>query len=338
MTRNPGAAPGGSEPTGGSWSHDQAEPNPDRHAAVELRHLAALEAIAVERSFRGAALRLGYVQSAVSHQLAALERIVGARLVERSRRNRPVALTRAGQLMLAHATNVLTESRCLLARLDEQAERSAGVLRVGAFQSVANNLLPKIMPAFAERCPGVRLVVVERKSDTSLLALLRSGEVDLAFCGLPVPTGPFGATEVMEDPYVALVRADGPLAERHEPLRLDELHGLPLIGFSDSRAQTLLTQRLADIGILASFRFVVDMNSTMQSMVAEGIGVAVVPYLTIDPLIRATTVVEIAELPARRIGIAWHEESPPGDAATRFIELARAVAPRFRARASHGAS
>src|SRR5436190_1105297 len=78
---------------------------------IELRHLAALEAVAREGSFRRAAERLGYVQSAISHQIAALEGLTGKRLIERSRGTRPIALTDAGEVLLAHADAVIARMR-----------------------------------------------------------------------------------------------------------------------------------------------------------------------------------------------------------------------------------
>src|SRR3712207_7437198 len=84
---------------------------PDRWFGVELRHLAALQAIAEEGSFGRAAQRLGYTQSAVSQQIATLERIVGERLLERPGGPRPVSLTEAGRRVLPHA-------QAIVARLD----------------------------------------------------------------------------------------------------------------------------------------------------------------------------------------------------------------------------
>ena len=79
----------------------------DQWLGIELRHLAALEAVAREGSFRRAATSLGYVQSAISQQIAALERAVGQRLVERSRGGVRVELTEAGELVLQHADAIL---------------------------------------------------------------------------------------------------------------------------------------------------------------------------------------------------------------------------------------
>jgi DNA-binding transcriptional LysR family regulator len=73
---------------------------------IEIRHLAALQAVEAELSFSAAAVRLGYTQSAVSGQIIALERIVGARMFDRSRGARPLGLTREGALLLPHATAI----------------------------------------------------------------------------------------------------------------------------------------------------------------------------------------------------------------------------------------
>lgn len=87
----------------------------------------ALRAVAQEGSFRRAALRLGYVQSAISHQIAALESLTGKRLIDRSRGTRPIALTTAGVILLAHADAVIDRVRSAqaeLAALDDHADRA----------------------------------------------------------------------------------------------------------------------------------------------------------------------------------------------------------------------
>src|SRR6185295_15708869 len=91
----------------------------DRWLGLDLRHLVALKTIADEGSFGRAAERLGYTQSAISQQIAALERIVGLRLIERPGGPRPISLTEAGQILLRHADAI--QARLLAAKADMAA-------------------------------------------------------------------------------------------------------------------------------------------------------------------------------------------------------------------------
>src|SRR4029450_8324926 len=79
----------------------------DRWLRIEMRHFAALQAVAGQGTFRGAAKRLGYTQSAISQQIATLERVAGTKLVERPGGPRAVYLTDAGRLVLRHAEAIM---------------------------------------------------------------------------------------------------------------------------------------------------------------------------------------------------------------------------------------
>src|SRR5579885_1832809 len=133
----------------------------DEWLGLELRHLIALKAVAGEGSFGRAARRLGYTQSAISQQIATLERIVGEKLVERPGGPRPVSLTEAGHLLLRHADSIV--ARLQAAQADLQALRAgeAGTLRVGTFQSVGARMLPEIMRRYTAAWPAVAVVLVE---------------------------------------------------------------------------------------------------------------------------------------------------------------------------------
>ena len=127
---------------------------PDSWLGVELRHLAALEAVAREGTFGRAAAKLGYTQSAVSQQIASLERSVGERLLERPGGPRAVSLTEAGELLLRHAEAIV--ARLDAARADMASLRAGetGTLRVGTYQSVGARVLPAVMRRFTERSSG----------------------------------------------------------------------------------------------------------------------------------------------------------------------------------------
>src|SRR6266581_8603354 len=128
---------------------------------VELRHLAALEAVGRTRSFGGAARALGYTQSAVSQQIAQLERIVGQRLVDRPGGPRRVDLTDAGRLLLRHADAIVAQLDAAQADMAALAEGAAGQLRVGIFQSVGARILPGLLRRFKQDWPRVEVSIRE---------------------------------------------------------------------------------------------------------------------------------------------------------------------------------
>jgi molybdate transport repressor ModE-like protein len=200
---------------------------PDRWLGVELRHLAALQAIAEEGSFGRAARRLGYTQSAVSQQIATLERMVGERLVERPGGPRAVSLTEAGRLLLRHAEAIVARLDAARADLDALSEGAVGTLRVGTYQSVGKRLLPTLLRRFRDAWPDVEIRLTESSNDAELLELVERGELDLAFVIYPLLPGPFEVLELMRDPYVLLVPAGSELARRRRPVSPREIARLP---------------------------------------------------------------------------------------------------------------
>src|SRR4051794_999647 len=128
----------------------------DRLLGVELRHLLALQAIAEHGSFGRAARSLGYTQSAISQQVAALERAVGEKLIERPGGPRPVSLTEAGQLLLRHAEAIVARMKAAQADLAAFSEGAAGPLRTGPHQSVSAPPPPPPLPRGQEGIPPGR--------------------------------------------------------------------------------------------------------------------------------------------------------------------------------------
>jgi DNA-binding transcriptional LysR family regulator len=302
---------------------------PDSHAwlGVEFRHLAALQALASEGSFGRAAKRLGYTQSAISQQIATLERAVGEKLVERPGGPRPVSLTEAGELLLRHADSIV--ARLQAAQADLQALRSgeAGVLRVGTFQSVGARLLPEIIRRFTATWPAVDLVLEEMEDDEIEVALER-GELDVGFVSMPVADAPLETIELIRDPYVLVVPAASPLATGPIP-SLEEIAAEPLIGFRFDRPLEPVAAAIHGAGVEPTFAFRSNDNPTVQALVAAGIGNAIMPQLTVDAEDRRVVVRELRDaVPPRRIAIARHRDRYHSPAARAFVETALGVVGR----------
>jgi DNA-binding transcriptional LysR family regulator len=296
----------------------------DQWLGIELRHLAALEAVARTRSFGRAARELGYTQSAVSQQIAQLERIVGQRLFDRPGGPRRVEPTEAGLLLLGHADAIVARLDAARADMAALAEGAAGTLRVGIYQSVGARLLPTLVRRFRAQWPRVGVRVREESSAEDLLRLLEHGELDLTFADLPLPEGPFEWAEVLQDPYVLLVSARSELAELDSAPPLREVAKLPLIGRrTTDEPERFVAGRTPELNIV----FRTDDNGTLGALVAENLGVAIEPRLVVDPRDPAVKMLPFgSRIPPRTLVLAWHRDRYRSQAAEAFVELAREIA------------
>lgn len=297
----------------------------DRWLGVELRHLAALEAVAREGTFGRAAAALGYTQSAVSQQIQTLERLVGERLLERPGGPRAVSLTEAGALLLRHAESIIARLEAAKADMAALAQGHGGRLRVGTFQSVGARVLPGVMRRFVAAWPQVELELHESASDEELLRLVERGELDLAFAMPPLLDGPFESVELLRDPYVMLVPAEHELAGL-DRASLADLGDLTLIGNRACRSTSLAEDELTQRGVSVEVAFRSDDNGTVQGLVGAGFGAALVPLLTVDRNDDRVRVLELdPEIPHRRISLAWHRDRHRSPAARAFADVAAAV-------------
>jgi DNA-binding transcriptional LysR family regulator len=297
---------------------------PDTWLGLELRHLIALKAIAEEGTFGRAAKRLGYTQSAISQQIAMLERIVGRRLIDRPGGPRPVSLTEAGDLLLRHADAIAARLQAAQADLAALDAGDAGPLRIGTYQSVGARVLPELLREFSAGWPQVDVTLQESADDRDLIALVERGELDLSFVVLPLDPGPYEVAELFRDPYVLVVPAASQLASRDRPPSLRELLDHPLISNRTCRTTRRVEDRLRQAGREPHIAFRSDDNGTVQGLVAAGVGVAVVPRLTVDETDPAIRVVDLGDrVPPRLVGIAWHRDRRRTRAAEAFVELSQ---------------
>jgi DNA-binding transcriptional LysR family regulator len=294
---------------------------------VELRHLAALAAVAEQQSFRGAADSLGYVQSAVSQRIAQLEQIVGARLIVRSRGQRHVELTDAGRALLHHAERIeaqLNAARADLRSLTHGVESPS--LSIGVYGSLSMRVLPQALTLLADRFPELRVEAREALSDESFFADTQSGELDAAFGELPLEPGPFEWRELLVDQSVLVVPAGSPLARPGARPTLREIAGYPMVAYRTWRMFTLIETRFAAAGVELDARFAASSQATVQALVGAGLGVAIMPRSTVDPDDPATEIVDVeGMMPTRTWVCFWSRDRRRRPALDAFIEAVEAV-------------
>jgi DNA-binding transcriptional LysR family regulator len=296
---------------------------------LEIRHLAALEAVAREGSFRGAAQRLGYVQSAISHQILALERLVGVTLVQRTRGSRLSVLTPAGEALLEHASAILARVRVAQTDVASIANERDAVFRVGSYQNLAALLVTPILPRF--RAAAGSTVFVERESGSAMQALVRDRDVDVALTQHPIDEPALAHADLLDDPYVVLAPASSLVARRRRPLTLEEVARSGLVAHGPTR--TRVESALAARGLAPAIRFRSDNNATVHALVAASVGCAVLPRLaavsspgvTVLPLDPADT------LPPRRLALAWHRERGGSPEIDEFVAAVTRQATRVAA-------
>jgi DNA-binding transcriptional LysR family regulator len=256
-------------------------------AQVELRGLRALVAVSDSGSFRAAAAQLGYTQSAISHQVAELERALGASLFTRPGGRGRVALTPAGEVAYVHGRRVFTELHALEAGVQATQRGAPTVVRVGVFQTAAAELLPTALRLLRDEWPGIEVVLTETSDDPRLVDWLAQGRLDLALTINQQPDDRIELIRLFDDPWVILTRRDSDLAGADRP-NFDLLDGADVVAWTSRwEVQNELETAWRRRGINPRVVYRTDDNLALQRLVAAGLGHACIGRLAaqraIDP-------------------------------------------------------
>jgi DNA-binding transcriptional LysR family regulator len=284
----------------------------------ELRHLVTLDAVAAEGTFGKAAERLGYTQSAVSQQIAALEKSAAGAVFDRPGGPRPVRLTPLGRVLLDHGRDLLTRAAAVDAAV-ERFRAGEGRVDIGTFQSVTNTLLPPLLSALRAEHPAADVRLVEDEPDVPGI-----GELDLLFYDGEV-SGDVVQRKIMDDPYALLARrGDYPPG----PVPLAALDGVAMVAQPAICDQARVERAYAAAGVAPKIVFRTADNQGVVAMVRAGLGVAVLPALSLravpaDDLLSTHDLSPALE--ARRIHLAWPDRTL-SPLAQRVIALAEEVA------------
>jgi DNA-binding transcriptional LysR family regulator len=252
---------------------------------LDVRRLRVLREVSLRGSFSAAAQALAYSQSAVSQQIAVLEREAGTRLVERQ--GRRVRLTDAGQALVRRADAILAELAAAEAELAAIAGLRGGRVRVSTFASAATALLPAAVAAFRADHPEVQVELSLVEATGEALDGVRAGRADLALLTQPVDQPPPDQVEthrLLQDPMLVVLPAGHPLARRRA-LALADLAGEPWVlgggpGCSD-RDTILRACHAAGFEPRVTVLFPTDDYNATQGMVAAGAGITLLPRLAL---------------------------------------------------------
>jgi DNA-binding transcriptional LysR family regulator len=287
----------------------------DLWPGLDLRHLAAFEAVARLRSFARAAEALGYTQPAVSQQVAALERIVGQRLVERSSGRSEARLTEAGERLLEHVNGIAVRLAAARQDLGDLARGETGTLRVGSFQTASARILPGILRRYHDARPAVDIELVEAADDAPLLEDVRLGTLDFAFCLMPIEAAGFDHLTLVQDEYVLVSR------ERLAVRSLRDVAEQPLILYRSCRSGAILDAHLRNVNEDLHVVFRSDDNVALVELVRAGVGVAMLPALWVGAEIDGLELAPLRGIvPPRIIGLAWRRDRELSPAQQAFVD------------------
>ena len=290
---------------------------------LELRHLVALDAVATEGTFGRAAIRLGYTQSAVSQQIASLERLVGSSLFDRPGGPRPVELTPLGKVVLAHAREIIGRVDAAGEAVERFLAGESGRIDVGTFQSVSNVLLPAIVAELRDEYPTLDIRLFEDEHKEEGCRRVQEGELDVTFC-VGQRSGDLESLVLLDDPFV-LVAKRGDLPPG--PYPTGSLDQMSLIGYPPGPCQQEIEDGMRSFGADPTFVFRTNDNGAQIAMVRAGMGRAVMPLLAVDVRDESIDVRPLQPpIPPRQVCLVWKRDRTLSPVATRLIELAKTVA------------
>lgn len=304
---------------------------------LDVKRLRVLREVAAKGSFSAAAESLSYTQSAVSQQIAALEREAGTTLVERSARG--IRLTDAGRALVDHSGAILERLSAAEAELEAIAGLRGGRVRLASFSTAGASLVPVAIAKFRRRHPAVELSLVESDPEQAM-PRLRAGELELAlvFEYENLPKAAFAPVfqgaeliPLIEDPMYVALSQEHPLARKRR-IRLEDLAGEAWIqGDPAGCCGAMHFSACKGAGFEPRVGFETDDYNVVQGLVAAGVAIALIPELALtnvrdDIVIRSLG----SQTPSRRIAVAALDGGYRSPATEAMIEVLQEAAEEYR--------
>lgn len=291
---------------------------------LDVKRMRVLREVARQGSFSAAAEALYLSQSAVSQHVAALEREVGHKLVQRA--SDGPRLTQAGEVLVSHADAVLARLEEAERELGALAGLRGGRLRLFSFPSASATLVTGAAAEFTSRYPEVNLELREAEPEESVPALKR-GEIDVAVVydydlSGDRPDRDLDYRLMLEDRMWVALPKGHPLARR-SAVRLDELAEEPwLRGLCDGACHMMVTHACREAGFEPKVAFESNDYAVQQGLIAAKLGVALLPDLALATLHPGVEVVAVKpKAPMRRVWAVTLAEGSRSPAAAAMVEI-----------------
>ncbi|MFI7299370.1 LysR family transcriptional regulator [Streptomyces sp. NPDC050121] len=294
---------------------------------LNLERLRTLDALARHGSVSGAAMGLHITTSAVSQQLAKLEREVGQQLL--AKRGRGVRLTDAGRLLAEHAGRILSQVELAQADLEAQRGQVVGELRLSAFPTAARGLFPVALAELRKAHPGLRLRSCELEPERGIAGVVR-GDLDLAVVldwynkPMPIPDGLVKAP-ILDDPAEVAMPAGHPLAGRGE-VDLGEFAEDEWITWGEGEfchEWLMFTLRSRGIEPIVGHRAAE--THTQLGLVAAGLGVCIAPLLGRHPMPEGVVTVSLRQRVRRHVYVVWRADADRRPSIRAAVEALKAA-------------
>ncbi|MFI1967409.1 LysR family transcriptional regulator [Streptomyces pathocidini] len=294
---------------------------------MNLDRLRTLDAVARHGSVSGAAEGLHVTTSAVSQQLAKLEREAGQQLLAKN--GRGIRLTDAGRLLADHAARILSQVELAQSDLEAHRGQAVGELFLGAFPTAARGLFPSALASLRADHPQLRVRLLEMEPDEAVPRVVR-GDIDLAVVldwynkPLSMPDG-LAKAPLLDDPADVAMPAGHPLAGRAE-VDLEEFADDEWISWPDGEfCHDWLMFTLRGKGVEPRISHMAEEHHTQLALIAAGLGVAVAPRLGRGPVPEGVRVVPVRHTMRRHIYAVWREDADRRPSIRAVVDALRAA-------------
>jgi len=247
---------------------------------VTLRQLRVFRSVAEGRNFSRAGDQVGLSQPAVSRSILELESQLGLKLLDRT--TREVVLTEAGQSLAARLERVLDDLDQTLQDVAGLASARGGKVRVASSPTLSANLMPGCIATCAVQAPGIQFLLLDRIQQ-DVLDSVRSGEVDFGVVIEPSEAEDLHCEAILDDPFVLVAPPAHRLAQKAS-VRWTALDGESLVLLDHaSGSRRLIDQALERHGAHCEVKQQLGHPTTVFRMVEAGIGISVMPELSLPP-------------------------------------------------------